>query len=683
MILGAAGWTGVMLGLASSIALVVFGFRAVRTPHRSTRGQLQQPVLGMVAGAALAFGALEMALLTDDFAVSFVAGNSSRATPVLFKLTAAWSALEGSIVLWVAVLAGFTAAVLRQVRSVDDRLGTGALAMLGLVGAFFFGLVSTVANPFELIAQPPTDGPGPNALLQNHLLVAIHPPLLYLGYVGFTVPFAFAMSALLTGTPGADWLRRTRRANLVAWSFLSAGLVVGAWWSYEVLGWGGFWAWDPVENAALIPWLVATAFIHSAVVQVRRGILQSWNFVLVLATFALTILGTFLTRSSVVVSVHSFTQSPVGPALLGFFVLVVAGGFTLFALRAPRLASPDRLESLASREGAFLVNNLLLSLFAFVVLLGTLYPVFVEAFTGAQTSVGRPFFDRMAVPISFALLLAMGVGPFTPYRAANGRLLWTRLRPALLAGSIVSAGLVVAGVRSAAVVAVALLATVIVAASVRQLFASAPDRRPASLFRLVRRQRGYWGGQVSHIGLVLVALAIALSADLSERATATLAQGESVEFAGYTLTYTGNETNRLPYRTEVVAEMEIRDGADVVRSAGPSLNQYPSQQQAVATPSVWSTPREDIYIALTSLEDGQVSLSLYRYPLMWTLWAGGLLVAAGGFWAVGGRPWRRLPASAAVTPSAVAVSHPAARPPEVAASPSHQPAERNEGPNRV
>ncbi|MDT0275569.1 heme lyase CcmF/NrfE family subunit [Blastococcus goldschmidtiae] len=683
MILAAAGWAGVMLGLASSIALAVFGFRALRRPDRATRGQLQQPVVGMVTGAAVAFITLEIALLTDDFAVSFVAGNSSRATPVLFKLTAAWSALEGSIVLWIAVLAGFTAVVLRQVRSVDDRLGVGALAFMGLVATFFFGLVSTVANPFEVLAQPPADGPGPNALLQNHLLVTIHPPLLYLGYVGFTVPFAFAMSALLTRTPGVDWLRRTRRANLVAWSFLSAGLVLGAWWSYEVLGWGGFWAWDPVENAALIPWLTATAFIHSAVVQVRRGILQSWNFVLVLTTFALTILGTFLTRSSVVASVHSFTQSPVGPALLGFFVVVVVGGFTLFALRAPRLASPDRLESLASREGAFLVNNLLLSLFAFVVLLGTLYPVFVEAFTGAQTSVGRPFFDRMAVPISFALLLAMGVGPFTPYRAANGRLLWERLRPALLAGSLVSAGLVVAGVRSVAVVAVALLATAIVAASARQLFTSAPDRRPATLFRILRRQRGYWGGQVSHIGLVLVALAIAVSADLSERTTATLRQGESVEFGGYTVTYTGNETIQRSHRTEVAAEFQIREGTDVVRIAGPSLNQYPSQQQAVATPSVWSTPREDIYVALTSLEDGQVSVNLYRYPLMWTLWAGGLLVAAGGFWAVGGSPRRRVRDT---TPAAAEANAPAssdAGAAQAVAVLSDPPAAQGEGQDRA
>jgi len=244
----------------------------------------------MLAGALLSMLALETALLTHDFAMSYVDEVDSRATPLLFTITAAWSALGGSIVLWTLVLAGYTALVLRQVRGTEDRLGTGALGIMGVVGAFFFGLVTTVANPFQIVPNPPSDGPGPNPLLQDHILVAFHPPMLYLGYVGFTVPFAFAMSALLLRQGGVEWLRRTRRANLIAWSFLSGGLVLGAWWSYTVLGWGGYWSWDPVENAALIPWLVATAFIHSAVVQVKRGVLQAWNFVLVLATFALTIL---------------------------------------------------------------------------------------------------------------------------------------------------------------------------------------------------------------------------------------------------------------------------------------------------------------------------------------------------------------------------------------------------------
>ena len=655
MIPAAAGWTGIILGLASSLVLAVQGLRAQRRPDRVRRGQLQVAVLGMVGGAVIAFAALEVALLSNDFAVSYVAANHARATPLLFTVTSAWSALEGSIVLWVLVLAGYTAAVLRGVRDTDDRLGTGALGVMGVVAVFFFGLVSTVANPFRILAEVPADGPGPNALLQNHILVAFHPPLLYLGYVGFTVPFAFAMSALLRGEGGPDWLRRTRRANLIAWTGLSGGLVLGAWWSYEVLGWGGFWAWDPVENAALIPWLVGTAFIHSAVVQVKRGMLQSWNFLLVVAAFALTILGTFLTRSSVVASVHSFTQSAVGPALLGFFVLVLAAGLGLFAVRGHRIVSASRPESLLSREGAFLVNNVLLALFAFVVLLGTVYPVFVEAFSGTQMSVGRPFFDRMAVPLSFGLLLAMGVGPFMPYRRATRRVLADRLRLPVLAASAAAAATVVAGVRSVPVAAAVFLTIGIIAASVRELMVTAPDRTPRGLVRLVRGRRGYWGGQLAHIGLVLVALSIAVSAGMAQRSSATLAPEQSVTFAGYTVTYEGNAQRQLPDRKILAARFVLRDGTRVVRIAEPRLSTFPNQVQAVAAPSVWTTPRQDIYLALTRLDDQGAAVNLYRYPLMWLLWVAGLLVVLGSLWALGAalprRPTRRhRPAHAKPTP---------------------------------
>ncbi len=642
MIAAAAGWTGIVLGLASALVLAVQGLRAQRHPDRVRLGQLRVAVSGMLAGAAVAFGALEVALLTDDFRVSYVAENHARATPLLFTITSAWSALQGSIVLWVLVLAGFTAAVLRGVRSTEDRLGTGALGVLGLVAVFFFGLISTVANPFAVTTDPPLDGPGPNPLLQNHILVAFHPPLLYLGYVGFTVPFAFAMSALLRGEGGPDWLRRTRRANLVAWTCLSGGLVLGAWWSYEVLGWGGFWAWDPVENAALIPWLAGTAFIHSAVVQVKRGMLQAWNFVLVIATFALTILGTFLTRSSVVASVHSFTQSAVGPALLGFFILVLAGGFLLFALRGHRVVSASRPESLASREGAFLVNNVLLALFAFVVLLGTVYPVFVEAFTGAQVSVGRPFFDRMAVPLSFGLLVLMAVGPFTPYRRATRRVMAERLRIPLLVASAVAAALVLAGLRSAPVVAVIFLASGIAAGSARELLVTAPDRRPRAILRLVRGRRGYWGGQLAHLGLALVAVSITLSGAMAQRSSASLAPGQSVDFAGYSVTYEGSVDRQLPDRKVLAARFVLREHGRVVRVAEPRLSTFPNQVQAVAAPSVWTTPSQDIYLALTRLDAQRAAINLYRYPLMWLLWAAGFLVMLGGIWALGAHlPLRR------------------------------------------
>jgi cytochrome c-type biogenesis protein CcmF len=643
----AAGWAGALLGLAGSIVLAMLGLRAQHRPDAVQRQQLTVAVGCMLGGAVLAMTALEVALLTDNFAVSYVAETHSRATPLLFTITSAWAALDGSLVLWALVLAGYTAVVMRQVPGTGDRLGTGALGVLGMVAAFFFGLILLAANPFEILANPPADGPGPNPILADHLMVAFHPPMLYLGYVGFTVPFAFAMSALLLREGGVEWLRRTRRANLVAWSFLTAGLVLGAWWSYEVLGWGGYWAWDPVENAALIPWLVATAFIHSAVVQVRRGILQAWNFVLVLATFSLTILGTFLTRSSVVASVHSFTQSAVGPALLTFFVLVVGGGFTLVVVRAERIASLSRPESLASREGVFLVNNLLLSLFAFVVLLGTTYPIFVEAVTGQQVSVGRPFFDRMAVPLSFALLLAMGVGPVTPYRRASAAVMWARLRIPLLVASTAAAAVVLAGVRSPGVVAVVGIAAGIDASIVRQLLVTAPSLRPRAVLRLLRGQRGYWGGQLAHVGVALAAVVIAVSGGLAERATVTLDRGQAVDFAGYSVTFEVSERHQLPDRLVIDAHIVFRDAAgEVVRVAEPRLNSFPNQPQAVGNPSVWATPTRDIYVSLASLDPDRVTLNLYRYPLMSWLWVAGLLMVAGGFWALGGRRRRRAEAPA-------------------------------------
>lgn len=632
-----AGWLGVALGLAGSLLLVLYGFRGQRRPGAVRRSQLKFAVECMVGGAVLAMVALQVALLTDNFAVSYVAETHSRATPLMFTITGAWAALDGSIVLWTLVLAGYTAWTLRGVRDTDDRLGVGALAILGLVGVFFFGLVSTVANPFEILSNPPADGPGPNPILADNILMAFHPPMLYLGYVGFTVPFAFAMSALILRQGGVHWLQRTRRANLVAWSFLTGGLVLGAWWSYEVLGWGGYWAWDPVENAALIPWLVATAFIHSSVVQVKRGMLQAWNFALVIATYALTILGTFLTRSAVVVSVHSFTQSGVGPALLGFLVVVLAGGFTLFALRGEHVASASRPESLVSREGAFLVNNLLLTVFAFIVLMGTVYPILVEAFTGTQVSVGRPFFDRMAVPLAFALLLAMGVGPFLPYRYASPMLMWKRLRLPLLGGAAAAAATVLSGITSVGVIAVVAIATAIAVASAAHLIETAPRPRWRGIPRVLLGQRAYWGGQLAHLGLAFVAVVIAVSGAMVTRSTVTVQIGQSVEFSGYTVTFDRVEEHPRPDRMTRDAHIVFAQDGETVWTATPRLNAFRNQTQAVGQPSVWTRPGSDIYVALAQFGEQQVSLNLYRYPMMVWLWFGGALIAAGGLWALSGR----------------------------------------------
>ncbi|HEX5695555.1 MAG TPA: cytochrome c biogenesis protein CcsA, partial [Acidimicrobiia bacterium] len=442
------GSAGVVAALVGAILLVIRGIGVAR----GSSSDLVAPSRLMLGGAITAMVAMELALLTDDFSLSYVANHHAIETPFPFDVATAWAALEGSIILWGLVLAIFTWVVAGSQRLSTDPLGAAALAVMGGVAVFFFGLMLTVANPFEVCVEAlatgcatsspwplaavdvPVNGPGPNPLLQNHFLMAVHPPVLYVGYVGLTVPFAYAIGALALGVPGPEWLRRSHRSTLVAWSFLTLGILLGGWWAYEVLSWGGYWAWDPVENASLMPWLVATAFIHSGLVQQRRGMLQAWNFVLVISAFALTILGTFLTRSGTINSVHSFTQSAIGPALLGFLVLVLVGSFTLFSMRSHLVATSPRIESFVSREGTFLVNNLLLAVYAFVVLIGTTYPLLLEAFTGTQVGVGEPFFNRLAVPLSFLLLLTMGFGPVTPWTGAPPGLLWRRLRgPALVA----------------------------------------------------------------------------------------------------------------------------------------------------------------------------------------------------------------------------------------------------------
>ncbi len=630
-----AGQVAVLVGLAGALALAAAAGWALLRPTLPRR-VLVGPAAAVLGGAVAAMAVLVGAMVADRFEVAYVAAHGSRATPLLYKVTGAWSALEGSIVLWALLLAAFLAWTVRQVRSCRDRLGVAAVGVLAVVAVFFLGLLATSASPFGLLADPPADGPGPNALLQNHPLVAIHPPVLYLGYVGWSVPFAFAIAALALGETDDRWLRRAHGVVLATWSFLTAGLVLGALWSYEVLGWGGYWAWDPVENAALLPWLTATALLHTSMVQRRRGELRAWSMALVVATFALTILGTFLTRSSVVSSVHSFTRSAVGPALLGFFLLVVVVGLGLLAVRAPSLASPGRVFWLRSREGALLLNNVLLGVLATAVLVGTLYPVVVQAVTGAQVSVGRPFYDRMAVPVGVALLALMAVGPSTSYRYTDARVLGQRLQVPVLVGSAVAAGLVLLGVRAPSVVVCALLATVGIVASVRRLLAGRGGTRPATALRRLRTQRHHWGGQLAHAGLAVVIVAIAASSALAERATATLDVGGSTTFAGYTLTYTGTDSQDQGYRTVDAARVELRRDGALVHVARPRLHQYPSQVQPVASPDVWTSPGQDVYVSLTALDDAQVSLALFRYPAMWLLWFGGLLTVLGGLWALTG-----------------------------------------------
>ncbi|MEX2279834.1 MAG: heme lyase CcmF/NrfE family subunit [Acidimicrobiia bacterium] len=656
--LALVGTVTILVALAAALVLTVNAVRAAIRP--ASAPDLRRPGRILVWASIASMAVLQVGLQVDDFTIAYLANNHSSSTPFPFDIATAWAALEGSIVLWGLVLAGFTWVVVRDHLSTPDPLGAGAVAVMGGVAVFFFGLMITVSNPFEtctaiaegvnrcLESSPiplvgavgPVDGAGPNPLLQNHLLMAIHPPMLYVGYVGLTVPFAYAISALAQRITGPAWLDRSKRWTTVAWTFLTLGIVLGGWWAYEVLSWGGYWAWDPVENASLMPWLVATAFIHSALVQRRRGMLQSWNFVLVIAAFALTILGTFLTRSGTIASVHSFTQSAIGPVLLAFLVIVLVGSFGLFALRANDVAQPSRMESLSSREGAFLYNNLILTVYAFVVLVGTIYPLFLEAITGSTVRVGEPFYNRLAVPLSFALLLGMGVGPVMPWRVARPDLVWSRIHGPLQIALAAGAVTVIATTTIGWVVLAVVLSTFVIAVIVNHLWGQArhaADSRNGQVLdearRLFTRDPGYWGGQVSHIGVALLALGIALASNLAVHDQVTMQPGDVVLFDGWEVTYDAPFTRSEPNRTIVGVRLDVSKDGDAVTTLVPRLATFGNSAQAILTPSVHTTLAGDLYSTLRTIDPDsrEIIISLDSSPMQWLVWLGGLVTAAGGF----------------------------------------------------
>ena len=658
------GSLSILAALGSAMWIVGAALR-----HRTTgdAASLRTPVAMLGVSAFTAFVLLETAILTHDFSIAYVADNTALSTPTLFLFAAAWAALEGSIVLWGLMLALFTVLVWRRLGD-RDPLGVAALGVMGAVTIFWFGLMATVGNPFAVCTEvvggvcqaasawpladavAPVDGLGPNPLLQNHILMAVHPPMLYIGYVGLTVPFAFAIAALMRRDVGRSWLDRSHRWTLVAWMFLTFGIVLGGWWSYEVLGWGGYWAWDPVENAAFLPWLTATAFLHSAVVQRRRGMLQAWNFLLVIATFSLTILGTFLTRSGVIASVHAFTQSSIGPILLTFLGIVVVGSLGLFAWRARDVSQAPRLDALSSREGYILANNLLLTVFTFAVLFGTMYPLIVESFSGDEVAVGRPFYDRAAVPLSLLLVLFMGFGAVAPWRVATREVMWRRLRFPMAAGSVAAAIVVLLGVSSLGVIIAIGLAAFVIVAIVERLVTvvrARPEGVIAAMRTVVGNDAGYWGGQLAHVGVALMAISLATTSGLAIRESVTIDQGQTAVVGSYCLRYVEPFAFSEPNRevSGVTVEVLDRSCSDVLKELGPRINAYPGTSQPIGTPSVWTGLIDDVYLGIAGGNATSVQLNVFIFPLQWLLWVGGLVVVAGAALALLGKPSRRTRAS--------------------------------------
>jgi cytochrome c-type biogenesis protein CcmF len=576
----------------------------------------------ILGGAVVATIAIQIALITRDYSLTYVANNDSNATPLLYRITAMWSDLDGSILLWALVLAGFIAAVTIHFRKrLGDPLVGWALAVSYLVAAFFFGLMITVSNPFSRVhGALPTNGPGPDPLLQNNVLVLFHPPLLYLGLVGFTVPFSFAVASLITGRVGEGWLLETRRWTLFSWGFLTGGVILGAWWSYQVLGWGGFWAWDPVENSAFLPWLTATAFLHSVMVQERRGMLRVWNLSLILATFSLTILGTFLTRSGLLESVHSFAGGPVGTPLLVFFGLIVVSSIALIAWRGDRLRSPGSIDSPISREGAFLANNLLFGAFAAVVLIGTVFPLIAQDVNGSSLTIGAPYFNTLSMPIVVCLLFLMAVAPVLPWRKASGELLRKRLFWPAAAGVATLVLTVAFGVRGLNALLAYGLGAFAAGSALRQL-AIAIRRQGARGF--VGRVNG---GMIVHLGVIMIAVAFAASHAYEHQSAFTMKVGQTQTFDGHSLTYLGTRTVSSPIDTALQAKVRV-DGGRVLY---PAISNYSTE--AVGTPAVESKPLGDVYLTLDEAPvstGGAAVIGVIIVPLVSWVWVGGGVMLVG------------------------------------------------------
>ncbi len=581
----------------------------------------------------LAFAALEWALLTDDFSIAYTAENHSTKSPTWVKFATLWAALEGSILLWATLQALYTLLAARRLR--DVWMAPAVLGTLFGVQLFFFGVLLFVTNPFTPVPNPPTEGPGPNPLLQNHWMMAVHPVLMYLGFVGISVPFAYAVAAMLARRY-QSWVAETRWWTLVAFGFLTAGIFAGGWWSYEVLGWGGYWAWDPVENASFIPWLLLAGFLHTAMVQERRGMFKSWNFTYITLAFAATVFGTFLTRSGVIQSVHAFADGPVGPVFLGFLLLVLLVGFGLLSRVSAEVRDLGGI-SLLSREGLLLGGSLVFATMAFVVVLGTLFPLIVEAVRGDEVSVGAPFFDTVFAPLGAALLLLMGAAPLLP---------WGRVDPfaaralsfMLSALALFTALSLFLGAGFGVALGVGLFAYNLVAVVAQGARGVGAWRRKgegylAALLRYLARARRPVGAQIVHFGVALAALAIVFSQAYRVDAQKTLEIGERAVVAGLPLTLRRLEARDEGFRFAVVAEVEVSGAGRMY----PRLHYYPTMNSPLAAPHVRYGIYHDDYLILQAFdtEEGRwATLRMVRTPMVLWLWVAGGIILFGVFYIV-------------------------------------------------
>jgi cytochrome c-type biogenesis protein CcmF len=629
--------------LALRLALIAAGYAVLASIFGARKRRADLVASGRAAAyvvhglIVLAAAVLLRALLQHDFSLEYVAAYSSSTLPTNYTIAALWGGQQGSLLFWTLILTSMSSLVLLQNRDRNEALMPYVTATLMTTAVFFLGLLVFITDPFQRLPVAAREGADLNPLLQNYWMM-IHPPSLYLGYVGCSVPFAFAIAALATGRLGDVWIRTTRRWTLFAWFFLSVGNMLGGRWAYEVLGWGGYWAWDPVENAAFMPWLACTAFLHSVMIQEKRNMLKMWNMVLVLLTFTLTIFGTFLTRSGVVSSVHSFTQSGLGPYFIGFLVTVIAISVTLLVIRRPLLRSDNEIDSFLSREAAFLFNNLLLVGIAFATFWGTVFPVISEAVRGVKITVGPPFFNKVNAPLGLALLFMTGVGPVIAWRRASARNLRRAFIVPLAVGFATGLCLFAAGVRHYYALVCFSLAGFVLTTIVLEFYRGTRARQAlmgeppvTALAHLVNKNRRRYGGYVIHVGVVMAFVGIAASAAFRIEEQHSMKAGDSIEVGGYTLTYQGMRSSDTPHTASMLAEITVARGGQVLTTMYPEKRFYKRQQQPTTEIALRTTLREDLYLVLGSYDDksGLMTLQVFINPLVVWLWLGGITMVLG------------------------------------------------------
>lgn len=610
-------------------------------------------VAGLVLAAALI---LWYGLFADQFQVVYVWNSSEKALPTFYKFAAMWGGQSGSLLFWALILSAYSAIAVISFRQRQAAIMPYVYATLLGTTLFFLTLLVFSTNPFRQVGFMPEDGQGLNPLLQNYWMV-IHPVMLYLGYVGMAVPFAFAVGALVSKRLDSEWVRTVRRWTLIPWMFLSAGIIMGSQWAYLELGWGGYWAWDPVENASFLPWLTGTAFLHSVIIQEQRGILKIWNMVLIWLTYFLVILGTFFTRSGVLESVHSFARSDVGPYFLGFLTIVALGFLWLLYDRLPLLRDEHQFDSYASREAAFLANNWLFAGITFATLWGTCFPMFSEILTGDRIAVAAPFFNKVNGPLFIALILLMGIGPLMGWRhtsaeAIRRQFTWPTVAAVVIAGVTLFFSRNIYPVLGLAVCAFA--AATIVQEYVRGVMARRTHNNeaiPVAMSQLIRRNGRRYGGYIVHLGMVLIGIAVVGNEFFQQTTNVTLARGESTTLGGYELMYTGLESNRSANRMEIGARVVIFDVASgkEIDTIMPQRNIYDkTPDMPTSEVGLHMNPIEDVYVVLNGWgEQGEnATFTIYVNPLTVWMWTGGVVLVLGVLLAIWPHPSQRTQTSA-------------------------------------